>query len=64
MSEIDAMGEQLENRGHEANLYRTQWLMAHSAIHAAAIDGADPQQQFEQYLDRLAGAEEVASQAA
>ncbi len=48
----------------EANLYRTRWLMAHNAIHDAAISHHQPGERFEEYLSELRTAEEVAKQPA
>ena len=45
-------------------LYRTQWLMAHNALHGLVHQGGEPQASFDGYLRELATAEAIASQPA
>jgi hypothetical protein len=51
-------------RADGESLYRTQWLMAHNALHTLVHDGGDPQAIFDDYLRNLQNAEVVASQPA
>ena len=45
----------------KANLYRTQWLMAHNALHDIVYSDADAPKRVQEYFEELSTAERVAS---